>query len=604
MPVAPPPQTASELLSYHGDAGLAAGANPGGILPQQGDPFGGISNTIDQIHGELMQEKLLDYKQKAQDQENLANMLASTGGSVFNMKDPKSGQNMSFSPLPDDQKVLDQKASDLRDMILKNPDKYMYDRNYLNAKQEYTGLVNHAGVRSAAYSKYSTDAQASQDPDERKDIMAQRDQEVGGHKLTEFHMPEPHLGDIPVADPIDEKDYKDPKTHENFGTAIKTVDGVDYELQKHGIPTSIVYAPMSDFSTKGMINANKYLQQFQKSPVSKDPAYITQMNAAIDKNAESRGTKPVYAATVNPDGTITYNNNPGQVLTALNLEKHGWVQTDTDPSDAALKQQKEAAEAQKDRAEAQKAKQPNAGKPPTAEELKENQEKQTGYNAYKEVKTVFDPTTYTDKEKISTSPLLTGLWGKNKDNIDAVKKAGYSADEYNYYNVPKVAEKYIGLPAPVQTTSTDETITSTKDGVKSNTKTSTKDTTPKGISETADKVIMARDKKTNEGHLLYIKDGAVIANVTEREAIANGLKHESRYDEKVYTNPTTYGQQYYDNGGQGAPAPQSTQTGPPVNLPKLDSKTMEGGKKIGIVGGRRYLITGRTADGQYVGTPL
>jgi hypothetical protein len=561
-----PYTTGNELLSYKGDAGLAAGTNPRGILPQQGDPFAGIGSTIDQLNGELMQQKLFDYKQKAAAQEQLAQTLAATGGSVFNTKDPATGQNMSFTPLPDDQKILDQKASDLRDTILQNPDKYMYDRDYLSAKREYDNLVNHAGVRSVAYSKYNLEANQSQDPQERQDIMAQRNHEVNNYKLTDFHMPEPHLADIPVTDSIDENQFKDPKTHENFGTTINNVKGVDYEFKKHGIPNAIVYAPLSDFSTKGLVNASKYMQQFQRSPVSKDPAYIASMNAKIDQNAADRGAKPVYAATINPDGTINYNNNPGQVLTALNLEKHGWVQTDQDPTDAKRKQEQEKAQTAKDYAEAQKALRDKSNHPPTAEELKEQRERQMGYNTYKEVQNVYNPANYTAKDKISTSPLLMGVFGPTRAVVQTVKDAGYSPDEYDYYNVPKSASKYIGIPAPVTT----EESTVVPDPDNKGNKTVTKTTTPQRISESADKTVMVRNKQTGVGHLLYLKNGSVVANVTQRDAIENGLKHDNRYDEKVYANPAAYGQQFYDQevaGQTPAPPAQNTTPNAPASQP-------------------------------------
>jgi hypothetical protein len=542
-----PYTTGNDLLAYKGDAGLAAGTNPGGILPQQGDPYGGISNTIDQINGELMQQKLLDYKQKAQDQEDLAKMLASTGGSVFNMKDPSTGQNVSYSPLPDDQKILDQKASDLRDMIINNPDKYMYNRDYLNARQQYNNLVSHAGVRSAAYSKYNLETQQSQDPQERQDIAAQRDAEVGNYKLTDFHMPEPHLGNIPAIDPIDEKDYKDEKTHQNFGTTIQGIkdaggNSIDYEIKKHGIPNAPIYAPMLSNDTKTLTNAHIATQAWLKSPISKDPDYINAMNATITKNAAERGTQPVYAATVQPDGTIKYNQNPGQVLTAFNLEKHGWIQTDQKPTDEAQKQIDERAKIKLDQQKEAETHRHNVAtenkEKTTAESLKEEQDRIAGEGAYKEAHAVFNAP-YTKPVSISSVPAMVAATSVRNDG-------------YNLYEVPNNVntDKFVGIENPVETT-TENTL-----DPKANNKVteSTKSTTQKGQSTKADNVYMAINP-AGDKKLVYVKGGAVINEVPERDAVANSLKHDAKYDEKVYSNRAVWGQHYYDNGGSPSNTP-------------------------------------------------
>ncbi len=345
MPEPQPQVSGSDILNYHGDAGLASGAGNGGILPQQGDPFAGISSALDQVNAHNAQMAVYRYHQRIKDQENLANTLSQTGGSVFNMKGA-NGQNMSFTPLPDDQSVLDEKAAELRKIILAKPDSYEFNRGYLDKKAEYDSLIKHAGVRSYAHSNFNTQGAQTNDPDERNEIQQQRDAEITGHKLTDYHLPEPHLPKLQSVDVINPKDWQDKKKLQVYGTEIKNIDGTDYEVKKLGIPAKVIMAPLTDVTTAGIANSKNALATWLQRPESRDPAYVNAMNAQIDKKAAEMGVQPVYAATVSPDGTVTYPLDPRQAMTAFNIQKYGGVQEDKAPSKAAAEQKNLASQIQ------------------------------------------------------------------------------------------------------------------------------------------------------------------------------------------------------------------------------------------------------------------
>lgn len=543
--------TGSEILSYHGDPGLAAGAGTG-LSPIQVNPLAGIDSSLDRIQDLNQKEKLLEYQQKQKDQEDLAKMLSETGGSAFNMKNA-AGQNVSFQPLPEDQKTLTEKAHDLRHMILKNPDNYQFNEDYLNKRKEYDNLVSHAGLRAGAYSTYNQDAAKVNDTDERAKIMGLRKAELDGYKLGDYHMPEPYLHAVQTIDTISSKDWSDEKKLQEFGTKMHNVNGVDYETKMLGIPNAEILAPMSDVSTDGVTNINNMANGFYEDPRLRTPAYIIDMNRKIDAYSKARDIKPVYAAIIDANGNVQINKDQRQVATALNIEKHGEVRTKEKPSDAGIKQQKESTDISnlrneiknRDAATAQRwAKQaedkrefdnPHDPKSkPTTESLKEERYKQAAYGAYKDVHKVFD----NSFEKKPVAMQYPDYWQKN----------GIDPSQYNFYPAigQKSADAFIGIQAPSETTTTPGA---------ENAKTVDKSNTPSVIPQ---RVIPIEDKRTGERKLVYAgPDNKILAIVNEKDAVVNKLKHEAKYDQKTYENQTVWVDQAY-----GGPAAESTQPAP------------------------------------------
>ena len=578
--------TGNEILSYTGNAGLAAGAGTG-LMPIQVNPLSGVDSSLDKIQELHAHEKLIDYQKKIKDQEDLAKMLSETGGSVFNIKGA-SGQNASFQPLPDDQKILTEKAHDLRRIVLENPSNYQFNENYLDKRKELDNLTNHAGLRSQAYAGYNSDAAKANDPDERRSILNLRQAELDGHKLHEYHMPEPYLPAMQTVDPISGKDWTDKKKLQEFGTAMQTKkdqngNPVDYQVKLLGIPNSELLAPLNDVSTKGTEYVKNSALGFYKLPQSRDPAFIQKMNADIDKKARQRGITPVYAATVDANGNVVYNPNPREIATALNIEKHGYTQTEEVPSDASIKQKKEAVDItnvrneikNRDAGTAQKWADlkekirewdnPHDKDKVNTESLKEQQYQKSAYNAYQDVHKVFDDA----YSKQPTSMAVPSYW----------KEKGFDPNDYEFYPAldKKQADNFIGVPHEAISTTTGET----------GNKRTEKSTLP---SATPNKVVPVVDKKTGERKLVYIgkKDEsnfAVLAIVDEKNAIVNKLKHEANYDPKIYENQTVWVDKAY--GGE-APA-QQPQVAPAATVNKIDIKnppanvSLKKGTKLGDV---------------------
>lgn len=589
--------TANDILSYQGNPGLATGAGTN-LQPIKQNPLEGVDSTLDKIQQTNHTKAIIDYQQKIKDRDNLAQMLAETGGSVFNMKNA-NGQNISFSPLPADQKILTDKAHEIRKMILDHPDNYMYNEDYLDKKAKYNQLVNHAGLRTTAYSGYNADAQKINDPDEKANILSMRDSELA-HSLEEGHLPEPYIHKPTIVNPIDAKKYlEDPKKMQEYKTYTETrtdANGneVNYQVRKIGIPKKEIFAPLYDLSTATTEYAKNATLGFWALPQSQDPAYISAMNADIDRKAADMGEKPVYAATINANGQIIHNPNPREVATALNIEHYGGTQEEAKPTDAIGKQEKQELDMVKTRhdmkiadekvaiAEMQ-ARNKTTGKPPTAEELKEAQNKVYATSIVRDVRDVFNTAT----SKPLAKPNYPEVWKKN----------GVNPDEYYIYpDIEKgVANKFIGIPAPETSTTV-----AGKGGVKTTEKS-------KGGSVGYDKAVPIEDKKTREKKIAYWKDGKIIVIVPEKQASINNIKHESNYDPKIYENKTVwvddaYGKSDGTTNGASQQTPHRTaHSTQQATIPKIDSRIMEGNKKIAISDGKRYEVVGKNKKGEYVG---
>lgn len=536
-----PYTTGNDILSYKGDAGLAAGAN-NGISPRQGDPFAGLGTTIDQVNEHHAQMAILQYKQKIKDQEDLASLLASTGGSVFNMKGA-NGQNVSYSPLPEDQKILDTKAKGLRETILANPENYQYDPGYLDKLNEYKSLVSHAGIRAKAYTDFNLDAQKETDPQEQHDILGQRNSEINGHKLTDFHNPEPHLPSIPTGDPSDFV-AKEALNQKNW--QLKSDDGKTetYIVPSQYITDPRTLAPGNPLYAKALKLGQKYLT----SPSAQN---FTTINRSVNEYNQGRNLKPGDPGYmdlpyfINNDGKPEFiEKNPVKnalnIAAALTYEKYGRPITVAKSAEDMQKiKDEQAAIVEKNRQqnETERHNKATEGKESkaTTESIKEQQDQLAGRNAYTEVHAVFNQKFENPAKAIN--PI-------NLPATDLIKSEGYEI-----YQLPasSPAHKYIGIEAPHQT---EKEVVK---GEKGTTVTTSGDLDAKGSSLKPDAVYMAVNPTTKEKKLIYLKGGNVVASVNERDAALNTLKHDSKYDQKVYEKPGVWAQHIYDQGGATTP---------------------------------------------------
>lgn len=371
MPEAVPYTTGNEILAYKGDPNLAAGASSGQILPQQGNPFSGIQNTIDRVNENQAQMNVLKYHQKLKDQNDLAQALASTGNSVFNMKG-ENGQNLSFNPLPEDQKALDDKAKEVRETIFANPDKYMFSKDYLQKLSEFNTLKSHAGLRSVAFSKYNSEAAQSNDPNERASILGMRDAEIKGHSLEDFHMPEPHLPHF-TYNPEEFIPSKDTGNEKNQNT-YSMVSGKDAQGNLVHTSMSGINDNLLDFRNKVLPGSTKYanalnLANSYVQSIQSNPDAVTQHNNSIDAINRQRGyvdqdgnpVSPHYIphiAEIETDANgqskvVLKNQNPADIAYSIMAEKNGALQPSKEIKKDAVDIKKEETETQYKKGEAQ-----------------------------------------------------------------------------------------------------------------------------------------------------------------------------------------------------------------------------------------------------------
>lgn len=568
MPVQAPYTTGNDILSYRGDPGLAAGAGTG-LSPITVNPLAGLDTTLDRIQEQNHREALLDYQQKLQRQEDLRKMLSETGGSVFNMKSPQTGQNMSFTPLPEDAKVLNQKALEQRKLIIANPDNYWFNEDYQKNNLDLNQLTSEAGMRATAYGQYNQDLLKSNDPDEQTDIKNLRDSEIHGHKLGEGYMPEPFLpkpvineGNLIDAKALADENNWNPKEY------IYYEDGNEIRSK-----ISTLSPNVGDFrqtltpGSKGYTDAVQMSKSYLKT-IATNPQFVQSQNQQIDALNKAYGYTNAQGQPVNPhyiphiadivtqqDGTPRVRVNTADAATvayALMMERHGTPKTgskvDTDAGDiesGVLDDELKRSEIAKNNAAAKG----KTGKPPTGEELKEEQNKQAALSAYHEVSDVFN-----GSYPKSVIPLPGAT----------IFKDGTKLSDYNIYSIPgAVANKFIGIEAPENKDNKFDKATG---------KVSSVVTTNKGESLTPDAVALAENKKTKEKRLIYFSQGKLVSEATPKQAMVNSLKHDARYQPSEYENKTPWVDQVYNNGGK-AETSTGTSAAPVNNAPPKQNFT-------------------------------
>lgn len=570
--------TGSDILSYTGNAGLAAGAGTG-LMPFQVNPLAGVDSALDKIQTTNQQKALIDYRQKQQNQEDLAKMLAETGGSVFNMKNA-SGQNVSFTPLPQDQQVLTQKAHDLRHMILENPDNYQFNEDYLDKRKEFDNLTNHAGIRAMAHSAFNQDAAKTNDLDERNNIAAIRKNEIDNHNLDEYHMPEPYLPKL-TSDPekfISSKDAQNEKNKSSYNVGsdkdangnliYKSMDGLnDNTLDFRGkiYPGSPAFPDAVNYT-------RDYLQR-----IATDPSAVIQHNNNVDAINRARGYVnadgvpvnqhyiPHIADVVTDPATgqpkvVVKNTNPADVAYSLMGEEYGSLQESKEIKKSAQdiakedigitniknEMQRRNAETAKGIADSAEKKREfdNPHEKSTPAAIKEQQDRQAAVSAYQQVHKVFDDG-FSGKQPVAKA--YPSFWNKY----------GINPSEYNFYPdiTQKAADAFVGVPHPLETT--------TSVG-ENNDKTVKKNQSPSLI---PDKVVPIEDKKTGERKLVYIKDNEIVSIADEKTAVANKLKHEAGYEPKIYEGQTAEVNKVYG----GTPAPPQQTAGTPAQASQSTS---------------------------------
>lgn len=292
MPLPTPQVTGSDILSYHGDPGLAAGAGTG-LMPITVNPLAGVDSTLDKIQDQNHKEALMDYQQKIQQQEDLRKMLSQTGGSIFNMADPATGKNMSLSLLPQDQEVADAQKQDIHKLVVAHPSNFMFRPEWDQLNDKYNETVNEAQRRSFAYGQYNQQMAQETDPEEQANIKNWRDQHLNV-PLGSGVIPEPYL----MKSPINPNDWVDPailKDKKNFDTEVS--NHLDDKGNLVEVTKSSLNPAYTDFraslipGSKGYQGAvrlgGKYINLIQNNP-----AALEQQNAKIDEVNKAWGYAP------------------------------------------------------------------------------------------------------------------------------------------------------------------------------------------------------------------------------------------------------------------------------------------------------------------------
>jgi len=521
-------------------------------------------------------DKVMQYKQRIDDRNELFKILHQNKMSAFNQKD-ENGNDVSMTPLEQDDDYLNKSVNDFRKKWMNNPTQAFNSPEFQSDMDKQDRLKTIASMRKIQTAKLQQELSQTADPNEQQRIQ----QVIDGIKntpLSALKMPDAHLPGPVVKPFIDvEKDYKEGKGFESFD------DG-------EGVPNrrfqSILYSTDKDMLNQAYIRQQALLKS--QLPEATNPEAFQAWQQNVNNLTDQRGFPKLNLGTVTPDGKVVLNQDPRVVATALELQKSGALTKPDELEVAKTTEQK--AKARKEEAEAAlKETELRTGKSlkPTTEELKQEQDKKAVASIATEVKDVF--TNGTAPKPISVQ--YPDFW----------KRSGIDPEEYKIYPAisDKTADKFIGLPHPdVSTTQKDASGNSV-----------TQKSTIASV--VPDKVVPVENIKTHEKKLVYFKDNQVVATVPEKQAIINGLKHEADYDPKVYENKTAWVDEVHANEKQATEtSKEKTNVKQPavqVTIPNTIAATdriVENGKKIAVFNGKKHEIIGKDKKGNLIGIPI
>ena len=357
-----PYQTASEIEAYKGDAALGySGDNAVQYLgdPANQNPLSGLDNTLARMQSEDANMRMQRHLEKRQDLDNIYKTLRGVGGSAFNMKGP-NGKDLSFTPLPEDRKILETKADEVRKYITAHPNTYQTDNKYLQMVNDLDSHSDVAGRRAIFHADQNAVAAQEQDPDERMGILQNINKELQ-NPLSALASPNPYMPKPKLVNDIDLKHYEDAKNRQQIGVTTemrKMPDGTMQEVQVETsvIPKATILSPLTDFSKTMTENTKNYVNAWNSTPESKDPAKIIALNKKIDENASRLGIQPYYPATVDAAGNVIRNPNQREAYTGLRIQSYGNPIKTEKITDTRLKQAAEKAGIAKVYADIQNAK--------------------------------------------------------------------------------------------------------------------------------------------------------------------------------------------------------------------------------------------------------
>ena len=558
------------------------------LSPNDQNTLANIQGTLAQLQQENYQDRVRKHLEDRADEADLMKTIAGLKGkgSVFNMKGA-DGINQSFSALPQDQQVINDKADSIRKMIFAHPKDFDHNDDIYKAQDELDTLTAQAGVRAIHAAKNNIAAQQSNNPLDRKGYQDNTNAEITQHPLTDFHNPDPYFTQ-PTWDPNNVTPatyFKDSDNYDITTTNIpkdptKTGD-YDKKITTTRLKPSAAF-PVNRFEqmvntqAPGSLDILQATRQFLQSTATNPQRLQDLDNKIVENNAATGQNVPTIGAVDPTTGQYKIkdptNTSAGklyaQIFYADNALKG---ETKTEPTDfyqkEAIEKERLAAEKEKERHDRvdETQKQFALDHPkPTGASIKDDEYRKGGEDAVNEVANIYDAKNYTQKIKpplVYADKKEPNVSGDKVKHIISSVMPGLDPEKNDYYSVPKGlgAEKLIGLEAP-----------KTVDAQGALHKTTT--TTDAGNSADADKILMQRNKQTKEGTLIYIKDNKVVATVPQKTGAENLVKNNLGYDLTTYENREPWIHKAYNDKTN----PSATQAAPAQNA-QSSSYTYEGG---------------------------
>lgn len=460
------------------------------------------------------QEKSWKFKQNVEDRNKLYQFLSTNRGSAFNMKD-QNGNDMSFQPLESDLKSLQQGADDITQGVTSGGSytEAMNSPEFQAKLRKQEEMKNLASMRAVSVAQLQQELAQAGTPQEQLRISnaidAIKNTPLEDMKMPAAHQPQPQVNSLLSENA---KEYPQQKGYESFeganGESLKARPTADIE--------SLLYTNDKKQLNQAYINA-RYITQL---PEFQDPELFRQLQERVNANwHDIRGKEPLVLGTIGPNGQVIPNPDPRVIVAASELLNKGNFIVDSEAEKEQAEIEAKQATTRKVIAEAkEKEKELKTGQStkPTAEELKQKRDLKEVAASAKEVDRLFSDAT----SKAPTNPIYPKFW----------ERRGINVSDYTFY--PPItggaAHKYIGLEAP-------ETDIKTVNGGKTITEKT------KGHSLVPSKVIPIQNKQSGDIQLVYLdSDNNIMARVNSRDAIANGIKHEAKYDPKQYESKLSY----------------------------------------------------------------
>lgn len=354
--------TGSDIVSNAGNAalgyssGIAYNANPA-----VENPYATTQSAVARLAQEEEYNRQRAHTEQVKNQQDLAEYLAGTGHSVFNMQDG-NGKDQSFNMLPQDREEINQKADELRRKVVQNPTTWKFDPEIRKQASEFEQLKRQAGIRSVDVAQKQQLAAQTNDLKERQLILDNIDKEVKNVSVSTFHNPEPFMPSLTwsmykngIGEDVFSGKNKDAWDNISAGTETDAA-GNQVQVTYPGIRASVL-SQVKDRIIPGSpeyTNATNQVRAFYSSPALMSAPSILSANANIAKYNADRKLKPTdpeYAqpiAEVLPNGQVVPQplnpQNIGNIAYSLLAEHAGQLGREAKPTKTALELKEKAAE--------------------------------------------------------------------------------------------------------------------------------------------------------------------------------------------------------------------------------------------------------------------